>query len=114
MFKVVCVNDLNRPNELPTSHWVKRGKIYTVIQIDKMKMQGGKVAFKLEEINNDDYFPWTHFSSERFIPLDLLIDMALKNEKVLEEFGIDIDLDELMEINKKIEESQLEELVTLD
>lgn len=66
LFKVVCIDDSNRPDGIPTSKWVKKGSIYTVIQIMKMRMQGGMLGFKLDEINLDEYFPYQYFAANRF------------------------------------------------
>ena len=70
-FKVVCVNDANRPDGIPTSKWVKKGETYTVIAVDKILLQGGQLGFKLEEINIDSCFPYQYFAATRFgIPLE--------------------------------------------
>ena len=71
-FRVKCINDSNRPNDIPTSKWVKKGEWYTVIKIDKLMIQGGRIGFKLEELNIDDCFPYQYFDPGRFaIPVDL-------------------------------------------
>jgi hypothetical protein len=64
--KVVCINDKNRPESIPLDRWVKKDKEYTIIEINKMNIQGGILGCKLAEINNDDLFPYSHFSLERF------------------------------------------------
>lgn len=65
-FKVVCINDWDRPDGIPKSKWVKRGELYTVILVGKMMIQGGKLGFKLEELNIDDCFPYQFFAADRF------------------------------------------------
>lgn len=84
-FKVICVNDKDRPDGIPTSKWIKRGQVYTVIQVSKMLIQGGKLGFKLAELNIDDCFPYQFFSADRFgIPVpDKWAEEYL--EKVLQE-----------------------------
>lgn len=67
--KVVCINDANRPESVPTSRWIKKGENYTIIKVEKMLVQGSILGCKLAEINNDDLFPYTHFSLNRFRPL---------------------------------------------
>lgn len=85
-FRVLCIDDSNRPESIPTSKWVKKGQHYTVISVGKMKIQGGLLGFKLQEINIDDYFPYQFFAANRFvIPLkdkDLVEDEL---EKLLKE-----------------------------
>lgn len=90
--KVICIDDSNRPNEIPTSRWVKKGNIYHIFQIDKLNAQGGVYGCKLEEINNDDLVPYQYFRLERFaVPEDSKLE-----EELLEE----IDISELDEILK--------------
>lgn len=71
-FKVLCTNDSNRPNDIPLNKWVVKGHWYTVIKVDKLLIQGGRLGFKLEELNIDDCFPYQYFDPSRFaIPMDL-------------------------------------------
>ncbi len=66
--EVVCVDDSMRPNEVPLSRWVKRGQTYHIIEICEMTQQPGVMGCKLEEINNDDLFPYQYFRLSRFAP----------------------------------------------
>jgi len=68
-FRVVCVDDSARPESIPTNKWPKKGETYNVIDVKKMLVQGGKLGFKLEEINIDDCFPYQFFSANRFAVL---------------------------------------------
>jgi hypothetical protein len=49
MFKVVCINNSNRPPEIPTSNWIKEGKEYTVVRVGMNKLTQEKY-FVLQEI----------------------------------------------------------------
>ena len=94
--RVVCVNDIGRPNDIPTSRWVKKGNFYTIIKIDKMVVQGNILGCKLEEINNDDLVPYTHFALERFRPLTEDEKQAEQSvEELMKELEIEPDLVEL-------------------
>jgi len=64
--KIICLDDSNRPNDIPISKWIKRNEIYTLIRIDKMNMQNGELGFELEEIDLSDCFPYTRFAAYRF------------------------------------------------
>lgn len=64
-FKVVCINNSERPNEVPLSSWPEVGQQYTVIKMDKMRTNGG-MGFKLAELNTENCFPFTYFVAERF------------------------------------------------
>ena len=80
--KVVCVDDSNRPESLPSSRWIKKDEHYTILEIVKMRIQGGVLGCKLQEINNDDMFPYTHFALTRFRPLS---DQELQAEVAVQE-----------------------------
>ena len=83
-FKVICLDDSNRPDGIPTSKWVKKGNPYTVIEVSKLIMQGGMLGFKLQEINLDDCIPYQYFAASRFgIPAEDLTKAEVK-EKELE------------------------------
>lgn len=85
-FEVTCIDDSNKPNDIPASRWVKKGQKYTVIKVAKMLIQGGLVGFKLEELNIDEFFPYQFFAANRFaIPLDHAWDIEAQLEKLLEE-----------------------------
>lgn len=72
--KCICLNDKGRPNEVPSTNWVVKGKEYTIIHVAIMVTQNNIIGVKLKEINNDAYFPYTFFNIDRFgIPLDELI-----------------------------------------
>tara|TARA_R110000868_G_scaffold8307_3_gene43400 strand:- start:12885 stop:13190 length:306 start_codon:yes stop_codon:yes gene_type:complete len=65
-FRVVCVDDSDRPDGIPLSKWVKKGDWYTVIHVAKLLIQGGKLGFKLAELNIDSCFPYQFFAANRF------------------------------------------------
>lgn len=64
--KCVCIDDKNRPNEVPLNRWVKKGEQYTITQIDYMNTQNRIIGVKLMEIDNDDLFPYQYFRGSRF------------------------------------------------
>ena len=72
-FKVICINDTNKPNEIPNSQWVKKGSIYTVTKISKMNIQNGILGFELAEINLDGCAPYKYYAAERFGVITALI-----------------------------------------
>lgn len=64
-FEVVCINDKNRPKEIPTNKWVKHGEKYTVNNVGRT--MDGKIGFELAEIElGKDTFPYDLFSAHRF------------------------------------------------
>jgi hypothetical protein len=64
--KVICVNDKERPNEVPLKKWVKKGQEYHISKVAIMKNQGGIGGVQLEEIDSSDLFPYTYFRLDRF------------------------------------------------
>lgn len=86
-FTVICINSNDKPDGIPSSRWVKKGEWYTVTSIAKLLIQGGKLGFKLAEINIDDCFPYQYFSAERFgIPVEAPNQWAeYELERLLEE-----------------------------
>lgn len=74
-FKVICINDSNKPNDIPQSQWVKKGSIYTVTKVAKMLIQDGIYGFELAEINLEGCAPYKYYSAERFgIIMDIIVD----------------------------------------
>ena len=69
-FKVICIHDEDRPNDIPTSRWIVKGEEYTVITVERMNMQGNAIGYELEEIDLSPCFPYTRFGAWRFgIPM---------------------------------------------
>lgn len=86
MLPTICIDDKNRPNEVPLTLWVKEGEEYHITKVIKMKQQGGIEGVKLHEINIDGCFPYTYFRLSRFaINLDKLLEME-KNKEVEVEY----------------------------
>lgn len=79
---VVCINDSNRPTEIPLEKWIKKGNPYTVVK--QVTTLDNKIGYVLEEINlSEDNFPFRCFSAERFGIKS--IEVANEVEEVIEE-----------------------------
>ena len=66
-FKVICIHDHERPNDIPTSRWVVKGQEYTVIKVERMHLHAGTLGYELEEIDLEECcFPYTRFAAWRF------------------------------------------------
>lgn len=65
---VICLNNKNRPNCIPTSKWdlLIEGNPYTVIKMMKCNVQGGILGFKLAEIDLSGCEPYEYFAANRF------------------------------------------------
>tara|TARA_B110000503_G_C7029906_1_gene363541 strand:+ start:289 stop:579 length:291 start_codon:yes stop_codon:yes gene_type:complete len=85
IMKLICINDSDRPNDIPTSKWIKKGNHYTAVKFNKMNMQAGALGVQLEEIDLSDCFPHTHFLASRFVPLIPVEEKEKENIEELEE-----------------------------
>jgi hypothetical protein len=89
MVEILCINDKDRPSEIPISKWVKEGEKYNVIRIVNIIPIPGfdhtkKIGFELLEIDLDESNePYAYFDSKRFAfkPEDIedLIEIAKYN-----------------------------------
>jgi hypothetical protein len=66
MIKCLCVNDGNKPNQIPEEKWIKKGTEYTLL-FSMTVLPQKQLAFQLEEIDLDDSCsPYTWFLASRF------------------------------------------------
>jgi hypothetical protein len=80
MFEVICIDDAVKPNDIPSSVWVKKGQKYTVIGVYKMGMQPGIYGYELQELDLTPYFPYRYFAHVRFAVVSPDIDQAETSE----------------------------------
>lgn len=83
--RVVCINDSNKPNEIPNSMWILKGQVYTVVKVMKCNIQGGILGFELEEKKLVDCDPYKYYSADRFAPVVEDGTPSMRQEEVLEE-----------------------------
>lgn len=79
--KVICINDKNRPNEVPMNRWIKKDEEYTIIAVTYLTIQN-TYGCKLAEINNDDLFPYQYFALNRFAISVQEIEKAVKEQEL--------------------------------
>jgi hypothetical protein len=66
---VECINDKGRPNEIPITHWVKKGHAYTILAV--FNDMNGVPYCILEEIDlRELHVPYKGFAVYRFSPID--------------------------------------------
>jgi len=83
--KVLCINDKNKPKEIPQHKWVKQGEEYTLIDVQHL-LSSNSMGFELAEIKLDETcFPYHYFNPDRFVPID---------EQILKE--LEAELDEIL------------------
>ena len=65
--KLICIDDMNRPKQIPPSKWVVAMEEYTPIRIAKMAKQGNILGVELAEICLDETnAPYELFRLDRF------------------------------------------------
>lgn len=63
---VLCVDDSNKPDQIPPEQWVKKGMIYRLVQIQSTNFFAPTKALVLAEIEPPP--PFAGYGSQRFIP----------------------------------------------
>ena len=89
MARATCIDDKNRPPEIPLSKWVKEGEQYNIIRVCRGERYGGQFVCQLMEIDLDESCaPYEFFMLKRFaIPIEdlqLLIDIIENGEDITE------------------------------
>jgi hypothetical protein len=66
MIECICIDDSNKPKEIPQEKWVKKGETYHVIYTVTVLPQK-QLAFHLYEIQlTDNELPYEYFLAKRF------------------------------------------------
>ena len=64
--EAICINDRNRPNEIPGDKWIKEGKTYHIIYT-VWSIPSKTLGVHLDEIALDDCcLPYEYFKADRF------------------------------------------------
>jgi hypothetical protein len=98
----ICINDKNRPKEIPPFKWIKRDEKYTVIYTVTVLPQK-QLAFHLAEIDLDEScHPYTYFLASRF---------AFTEENLLKLIELIKDCSDTdFSLTELLEQTQLEEI----
>lgn len=94
MIPCICIDDKNKPNEVPANKWVKKGKEYNVIYTTTVMPQK-QLALHLYEIELDETCaPYEYFLARRFA---FTYDNMQKLMQMIEDCSdIEFTVDELM------------------
>lgn len=68
MNKLECMDNSGRPETIPLSRWVTKGKVYT--ELKRYKGMHGVEIVELEEIDLKPYPPYKGFAANRFKVLE--------------------------------------------
>ena len=67
MIKCICINDKDKPDSIPESHWPKFGQEYTVMMIYRQVQPGAVMGVILQEIDlKETKSEYECFSISRF------------------------------------------------
>lgn len=101
--ETICINDRDRPKEIPVNKWVKKDEKYTVIYTVTVLPQK-QLAFHLAEIDLDEScHPYTYFLASRF---------AFTEENLLKLIELIKDCSDTdFSLTELLEQTQLEELL---
>jgi hypothetical protein len=81
LVKTLCVDDKNKPNEVKSSEWVKKGQEYTIIATARNKITN-ELMFQLAEISISNPEFWGYKATRFAIAKD---DLVALGEHVLVE-----------------------------
>lgn len=81
---VICIDDRNRPHDVPTSKWPVKGGTYTVTGFYNMLVQGME-GVSLAEMDISDCHPYKYYLASRFAPADALKSLHEEAERLLQE-----------------------------
>ena len=97
--RIICINDKNKPKEIPQSLWVKEQELYHILMI-KYSIPSKTMAYSLEEIELDESCaPYEVFDHKRFaIHQDDIDEFKQLAEDCTELNGIEIE-----ELTKELE-----------
>lgn len=66
MLKCLCVDDSNKPSEIPQSNWIKKGEEYTVL-FARYLLPQKLLGLQLSEVMLDEScHPYEYFIASRF------------------------------------------------
>ena len=67
LIQMLCIDDSNRPEEIPLTHWIEKDELYTLKDVKRLKMQGGRLGVQVDEIDLLELRgQHEYFSLERF------------------------------------------------
>ena len=100
MVEVLCIDNMNRPDEIPRSKWIQFGFKYNITHVYFHPMQGIQGVDLAEIKLTSDCFPYETYKLSRF---------AITKENMTKLIALTKECTKLndIDINKLIEESKL-------
>lgn len=91
-FKVVCINDRNRPSDVPAKNWIEKNQVYTVIETATMYFQKMTTGYRLAEVSLPSDSQYKYYIANRFRLYD---ENDAEAEQAVEELIEELNLVEL-------------------
>lgn len=81
---VICIDDRNRPQDVPASLWPVKGNPYTIIGFHKM-LRYGVIGVSLAEMDITACHPYKYYLESRFAPADALKSLHEEADRLLQQ-----------------------------
>ena len=79
--KAICIDDSDKPEQIPQEEWIEEGVVYTVTKITRMGFQKDKFGLALEEIKlTSKSMPFELYDAERFIIIPFAVEIGSDHE----------------------------------
>lgn len=62
----ICIDDKNRPSEIPVEKWIKEGEVYHITHVFKMVQMNMIQGCELKERDISECIPFNCFRMDRF------------------------------------------------
>jgi len=101
--KVICIDNSNKPENIPDEEWLEEGMIYTIVDVVELNLQKGKLGISLEELKlTEASAPYQYYSLERFLVFPFTdyvearnINLKQRSKKKIDTYAKDADLSSL-------------------
>jgi len=81
---VICIDDRNRPQDVPFNLWPVKGQPYTITGFYRMLTQGS-YGVSLAEIDITACHPYKYYHADRFAPTEAVKSLQEEAERLLQE-----------------------------
>lgn len=110
MVKAICINDKDKPEEIPDSCWVKEGQVYHITWVYKLPIQGFILACDLKEISLYEVDTiYNHYKLDRFALTEEDFYKLLELMKECSDISKEVNIEEILRENTELVPLEREE-----